>query len=1073
MSILTNDRHSRNRRSVRRQPSARTATWRMRAAAVAVASCFAGGAYSNPTGPAVVSGTATIQSQGNLLSITNSPNAIINWQSFSIGANEITRFIQQSASSAVLNRVVGQDPSAILGALQSNGRVFLINPNGIAFGPNAMIDVAGLVASTLNMADADFLAGRLKFQQTLGAGGINNQGSIVTPAGGQVYLIAPNIENSGLIRSPQGEIILAAGQSVELVDVGTPNLRVQITAPDNQAVNLGQIVADSGRVGVYAGLISNSGTVSADTVVVGEKGQIIFRASQNIALEDGSKVSASGAPGGVHDGGEVRLIAENTLDMKQGSQVRVDGGADGGHGGFLELSGKQQIALNGQYTGRAQQPGFRGGSLLIDPENIIICDPADCPGGNQPQPLGGSGSIGAGDAPGTTLYLETNMAQGGWTNVSLAANNSITLLTLLENNDVPAGGSLTLETILGDIVLNADIGTSQTAFDHALVLNAGRDILFNRVVWQGAQDLTATAARDVVVDGNQGGSIYSGGNVALTGANVKVLGGESAAEISATGNIALTGTQSVLIQGGCGGEDCGRAYVYGNNVTLTGGAVTVAGGNAPGSDDHGAAVYANDLVQVTGTSFTVAGGTSGESDFYDYAAANAEVSGQRVLVGTTGETVVRGGIAEGSVQFANGYAYAYVQGYDSVEINAGGGLKVLGGTSGGSGYYDTHAEVSGGTVTINGSTLLVQGGTAQAEGGYSDASARIAATSANMTFTGAALIRGGTATGNDGDAYAQGEISGSSYRGDLVAVAEVSEQPLPNGPFDGGVLTLKADSILLQGGQANAQAGGDSSAYAEAYAAISDFAAVDIQAAKGVGLAAGSASATAAEFSDAQADARATVFAENLVMVTAGGSIQAVAGTAAAADAGIEISFADASADAGVSAGMGSIVTDSAGVRLQGGTVSGGGSAVALMVAAADVNATIRGAGTIDLVPGNDSLGAYAAVVAAPSTIYLDFPGRFAGGFTPAGITNGTTGFFTFVEPGDLSNLTPAVLGETLIVSYGLLPPVFPPPGEGGLELPNNIFVDETNNATNFNVGGNNLPLLEDEDDGKPKQVCS
>src|SRR5690606_14902950 len=101
------------------------------------------------------------------------PNAIINWQSFSIGANEITRFIQQSQASAVLNRVTGGggaiDPSVILGALQSNGRVFLINPSGITFGAGAQIDVAGLVASTLDISNADFLANRLRFQGT-GAG---------------------------------------------------------------------------------------------------------------------------------------------------------------------------------------------------------------------------------------------------------------------------------------------------------------------------------------------------------------------------------------------------------------------------------------------------------------------------------------------------------------------------------------------------------------------------------------------------------------------------------------------------------------------------------------------------------------------------------------------------------------------------------------------------------------------------------------------------------------------------------------------------------------------------------------
>src|SRR5687768_15184304 len=184
-------------------------------------------ARGNPTGPTVANGQVTINPAGNLLSITNSPNSIINWQSFSIGANEITRFTQQSAASAVLNRVVGAggsiDPSVILGALQSNGRVFLINPSGIVFGAGSQIDVAGLVASSLKLSNADFLGGRLRFTAVPGAGAVVNEGTINAASAGQIYLVGPSVTNSGIITSPRGELILAAGNSVELVNPGTPN----------------------------------------------------------------------------------------------------------------------------------------------------------------------------------------------------------------------------------------------------------------------------------------------------------------------------------------------------------------------------------------------------------------------------------------------------------------------------------------------------------------------------------------------------------------------------------------------------------------------------------------------------------------------------------------------------------------------------------------------------------------------------------------------------------------------------------------------------------------------------------
>ena len=222
--------------------------FRPKLVSLAVASCFATStALANPTGGVTVHGIkANITNPAaNVLQVqTYSPQTIINWGSFSINVNELTKFLQPSASSAVLNRVVGGDPSAILGALQSNGRVLLVNPSGIVFGANAQIDVAGLVATSLNLSNADFLANKLKFSEVPGAGSIVNNGNITTGQGGQVYLVGPAVTNNGIIASPKGEVVLAAGNSVELVSPGTPNLRVEISAAENQAKNIGNIIAE-------------------------------------------------------------------------------------------------------------------------------------------------------------------------------------------------------------------------------------------------------------------------------------------------------------------------------------------------------------------------------------------------------------------------------------------------------------------------------------------------------------------------------------------------------------------------------------------------------------------------------------------------------------------------------------------------------------------------------------------------------------------------------------------------------------------------------------------------------------
>ena len=189
---------------------------------------------------------------------------------------------------------MGDDPSTILGTLQSNGKVFLINPNGVLFGADSRVDVKGLVATTLNISNADFLAGRMNFSAGATAGSVVNQGRIATPGGGRVILIAPDVENSGIIHAPGGEVVLAAGRSVQLADSDNPDLHVVVSAPKDQALNLGQIVAQSGRVGIYGNLVNQHGLVSADSAAVGPGGQIVFKASGTLALDAGSVTTANG-----------------------------------------------------------------------------------------------------------------------------------------------------------------------------------------------------------------------------------------------------------------------------------------------------------------------------------------------------------------------------------------------------------------------------------------------------------------------------------------------------------------------------------------------------------------------------------------------------------------------------------------------------------------------------------------------------------------------------------------------------------------------------------------------------------
>ncbi len=593
---------------------------------LAVASCFAAGtALANPVGPTVVHGSASVVQNGNLLQISNSPSAIINWQSFSIGVNEVTRFIQQSQASAVLNRVTGAgsviDPSVILGALQSNGRLFLINPSGILFGAQAQIDVAGLVASSLNLSDADFLANRLSFTEAPGAGAVVNQGGITTGAGGNVYLVGPAVTNSGIITSSRGEVILAAGNSVELVDPGTPDLRVEVAAAENAARNLGQIIADSGRIGIYAGLISHSGTIRADTVEVGKNGEILLRASRNSTLEPGSVISASGAAGGAHEGGTARIVSDGTLEMRNGSVVRVDGGVDGGDGGFLELSGHGSMLLEGHYSGRAQAAGYRSGTLLLDPDFVDVLSPLD-------------GVCLA------ELCLDPATAFLGFRNVVVDAGLDLFVRSAIGDGDLNSGASLALNAGRGLSVL-APIGTFAVPFNHDLSLNAGTDVVVNSDIILGpntltlAADATLTPSINVVSDGIGDVRISPMGFTPVT---VDTLGPINVSGVNfSVGSPTARGSTSVVA-----GTDL--------NVTIAG-TLAVHGGDATtasGATDASALLAARRDVAVTARGIVVAGGTARAESLtplQEERTADAEFNAVRAMtldVGAGGVTVAGG-----------------------------------------------------------------------------------------------------------------------------------------------------------------------------------------------------------------------------------------------------------------------------------------------------------------------------------------------------------------------------------------------------------------------------------------------
>ncbi len=470
---------------------------RFKTAALCVAACFGAGlnaAQAAPTLPKVVAGQATFSQDGNVFSITNTPGTIINWQSFSVNAGEITRFIQQSSDSAVLNRIVGQDPSRILGALQSNGKVFLINPNGVIFGQNARVDVNGLVASTLNMSDADFLAGKKNFTAGPNAGSVRNEGAITTPNGGKVFLVAPNVENTGIISAPNGDVVLAAGRSVQLVDSGNPDLTVVVSAPTDQAINLGQVVASGGRIGIYGALVNQRGVVNANSAVVGQDGKIVLKASKEAVLEHGSVTSATGAG----KGGDVQLLGERVA-LSGNAQVDASGATQGGTvlvGG--DYQGRNAALPNAQQTSFGKDASIRADATVSGNGGKVVLwsDGATAAGGSISARGAGAGNGGLVETSGRQLGLDGIRvdAAGG------KGGRTGTWLIDPTNIEVSAGGSATDTTYITAATLtgtNADIVLQATKN-----IDIKQDITTSHNVRAEAGDVLTVAAAVTSTAGN-------------------------------------------------------------------------------------------------------------------------------------------------------------------------------------------------------------------------------------------------------------------------------------------------------------------------------------------------------------------------------------------------------------------------------------------------------------------------------------------------------------------------------------------------------------------------------------------
>ncbi|SEQ20280.1 GLUG motif-containing protein [Pseudomonas sp. NFPP19] len=672
---------------------------------VAVASLLAltglPSAFALPTGGEVVSGSADFHTQGQHMSINQQTDKLVTqWQDFNVQNGQSVTFNQPSSTSIALNRVVGVNGSQIHGQINANGRVFLINPNGVVFGQGAQVNVGGLVASTRDISDADFKAGNYKFAGS-SAAEVVNQGSITAADGGGVALLGAKVTNQGTIKAQNGRVALAAGDgfTVSFDDNQLLDLHVDSAALDALVHNTGTglLKADGGQVLMTAKsagsmlqtVVNNQGTIEANTLSQ-KAGRITLDGGDvGVVSVDGS-LQAS-ALDGKGDGGVIETRGANTRVQLT---TKVDTQARDGQTGTWKITSNEvkvgsffsansntvhadtvshnlattNIELASGKGDIAVENGLRWSSgnqlTLSSAQDIRLDDRLFASGANARVELNAQGDI----------KLNRQLTLSG-SNSSLGLNHGGNF-ALGQNGGVTLSGNGAGFDANGEAYSVIQNATQLQAIDQDL---AGRYVLGNAI---------NSSARLTSIGGLQAFSgIFDGLGNTLSGLTVNSNGTDGGLFASSSGSIGNLKLASMTINGatsatgssavgGLVGRNSGKiANVSASNLqvnakgrqdNLIGGLV---GSNAGGSIDAssvGGVVLGNSFTsaagglvgenrQVEGSGGTVTN-SSADVRLTASIAANAE-GGVGGLVGVNHQGLIAGSSSSGSVSSGDSYSY--------------------------------------------------------------------------------------------------------------------------------------------------------------------------------------------------------------------------------------------------------------------------------------------------------------------------------------------------------------------------------------------------------------------------------
>lgn len=545
---------------------------------------------------------------------------IVDFYKFGVMKGNQLDVIMPDAGRA-LYRVIGNSSSEIMGTLNTNGSLFLINQNGILFGNGAEVNVGNIVASTLNISNEAFLNGTYQFNAGSIIGNIENRGVIKAKNEGYIVLLGNTVDNSGTLVASNGSVVLGSAQAATLDFFGNGLVNVKLSgdALEASVKNSGAIYADGGLVqmatNARSAAINISGIVEANQLVnrdgvirleggdnakVQVSGTLIAKGEnttggtievtgEQVALMSGALLDASGDTGGgtVLVGGDYQgkngtVYNARTTYIAEGASIKADAAlqGDGGkvivwaddltryYGNISAQGGAASgnggfVEVSGKqhlaFSGKVNVGAENGlgGTVLLDPENIVINS------STQASPIdnvNGTPDVAFADNAGFTTTVQVSDVVG-FTELFLQANNNIDVNSAL--NMTNASGSVRLEAG-NDINVNNRINAG--AFNGNITLTADNDINVNANITTGqfgVANIQADADSSGAGNINISANVVGTGGINLSAVNVT----QTAGGLTTAGNTFVGHAGNVNIQA-TGNVNLGTATINAAGTTI-------------------------------------------------------------------------------------------------------------------------------------------------------------------------------------------------------------------------------------------------------------------------------------------------------------------------------------------------------------------------------------------------------------------------------------------------------------------------------------------------------------------------